>query len=119
MMTEVEGEEQYNVDAERLTARGASWDEATLDAILRDHVVAILWDAQGGLVRIVRGRNTNEFLNELTAFPHGNHDDCVDALAGAHSHLSTRNGNLGASSGYSTSPLHGVHREDVNRFTGF
>ena len=29
-------------------------------------------------------RNTDAFLDELTAFPNGRHDDCVDALAGAH-----------------------------------
>jgi hypothetical protein len=36
----------------------------------------------------VRGRNTNEFLDELTAFPNAPHDDCVDALSGAHQALS-------------------------------
>jgi predicted phage terminase large subunit-like protein len=45
--------------------------------------------AENGLIHIVRGRHTNDFLDELTAFPHGAHDDCVDALAGAHTHLAT------------------------------
>jgi predicted phage terminase large subunit-like protein len=41
--------------------------------------------AENGVVKIVRGRHTHAFLDELTAFPHGAHDDCVDALAGAYS----------------------------------
>ena len=45
---------------------------------------------ENGLVRIVRGRHVDEFLDELTAFPHGAHDDCVDALSGAHRLLTTR-----------------------------
>lgn len=35
--------------------------------------------------------HNSEFLDELTAFPHTKHDDCVDALAGAHSYLSQTN----------------------------
>jgi predicted phage terminase large subunit-like protein len=44
--------------------------------------------AENGLITIVRGRNTNDFLDEICAFPHAAHDDCVDALAGAHQALS-------------------------------
>jgi predicted phage terminase large subunit-like protein len=40
--------------------------------------------AENGLVKLVRGRHAHAFLDELTAFPHGKHDDCVDALSGAH-----------------------------------
>jgi predicted phage terminase large subunit-like protein len=40
--------------------------------------------AENGLMKLVRGRQLHAFLDELTAFPHGKHDDCVDALAGAH-----------------------------------
>jgi predicted phage terminase large subunit-like protein len=46
--------------------------------------------AENGLIRVVRGRHVDEFLDELTAFPHGAHDDCVDALAGAHGQLTRR-----------------------------
>jgi predicted phage terminase large subunit-like protein len=49
--------------------------------------------AENGLLKIVRSRTTNELLDELCAFPHGAHDDCVDALAGAHQALSPR-GNI-------------------------
>jgi predicted phage terminase large subunit-like protein len=40
--------------------------------------------AENGLLRIVRGRHLPAFLDEISGFPHGRHDDCVDALAGAH-----------------------------------
>ena len=40
--------------------------------------------AENGLIHIVRGRHLHAFLDELSSFPHGRHDDCVDALAGAH-----------------------------------
>jgi predicted phage terminase large subunit-like protein len=45
--------------------------------------------AENGLLKLVRGRHHHAFLDELTAFPHGRHDDCIDALAGAH-HALTR-----------------------------
>ena len=48
--------------------------------------------AENGLVKIVRGRHSAELLDELTAFPHGAHDDCVDALSGAHHLLVHRGG---------------------------
>ncbi|HEV2590636.1 MAG TPA: phage terminase large subunit [Gaiellaceae bacterium] len=64
--------------------------------------------AENGLLRLARGRNTNPFLDELTAFPHGEHDDCVDALAGAHSHLASYSGNLSASCGFVSGPLDGL-----------
>jgi predicted phage terminase large subunit-like protein len=43
--------------------------------------------AENGLISIVRGRHTHDFLDELTAFPHGPHDDCIDALSGAYTNL--------------------------------
>jgi len=46
--------------------------------------------AENGLVKIVRGRHVDEFLDELTAFPCGAHDDCVDALSGAHDLLTAQ-----------------------------
>ena len=68
----------YNVKSVRPT--GAKDVRATLVAAT----------AENGLLKIVRGRNTPEFLDELCAFPHAAHDDCVDALAGAHQALSAR-----------------------------
>lgn len=47
----------------------------------RAHSVAAA--AQEGRVKIVAAPNTREFLDEVCQFPHGRHDDCVDALAGA------------------------------------
>jgi len=63
--------------------------------------------AENGLLRLVRGPHTSAFLDEITAFPHAKHDDCVDALAGAHAQLSssTSNRNLSASSGYASGGL--------------
>ncbi|MDP9277144.1 MAG: hypothetical protein M3O76_02905, partial [Actinomycetota bacterium] len=46
--------------------------------------------AENGLIKLVRGRRSEELLDELTAFPHGAHDDCVDALSGAHTLLVRR-----------------------------
>ncbi|HSS73460.1 MAG TPA: hypothetical protein VLK53_07815, partial [Gaiellaceae bacterium] len=46
--------------------------------------------AEHGLLKLVDGRNAREFLDEVTAFPHAPHDDCVDALAGAFHQLSHR-----------------------------
>jgi predicted phage terminase large subunit-like protein len=43
--------------------------------------------AEAGDIRICRGRWNTAFLDELTAFPLGAHDDQVDALAGAYEHL--------------------------------
>lgn len=69
--------------------------------------------AENGLLRLVRGRHTNEFLDELTAFPHAKHDDCIDALAGAHTHLSNSHSNLSASIGYDRGPLDGMRVEPI------
>ncbi len=48
--------------------------------------------AENGLVKIVRHKHTTALLDELTSFPHGRHDDCVDALAGAHETLARNRG---------------------------
>lgn len=37
---------------------------------------------ENGLVYIIRGAKTKEFINELVAFPVGAHDDMVDAFSG-------------------------------------
>lgn len=43
------------------------------------------------LVRIVEGcKNTREFLDVVSIFPNGEHDDDVDALSGAHNALTAR-----------------------------
>jgi predicted phage terminase large subunit-like protein len=43
--------------------------------------------AENGLIKLVSGPNTRDFLDEIAAFPNAAHDDCVDALAGAHAAL--------------------------------
>lgn len=75
--------------------------------------------AENGLVRLVRSRHTNDFLDELTAFPHSKHDDCVDALAGAHKHFSNSSRNLEASIGFEKGPLSGLAGERLTSFSRF
>lgn len=43
--------------------------------------------AQAGNVKLVRGAWIEDFLDEIEAFPHGSHDDQVDATSGAFSKL--------------------------------
>lgn len=52
--------------------------------------------AEAGLVKLVRGPWNGAFLDELEAFPNGDHDDQVDALSGAFSRLSATPGDPGA-----------------------
>jgi predicted phage terminase large subunit-like protein len=39
--------------------------------------------AEAGKVKLVRGEWISDFLDEATVFPHGEHDDQVDAVSGA------------------------------------
>jgi predicted phage terminase large subunit-like protein len=68
----------YRVSGERVTGT----------KLIRAQPVAAA--AENGLVKLLRGRRSEELLDELTAFPHGAHDDCVDALSGAHNLLVRR-----------------------------
>lgn len=43
--------------------------------------------AEAGRMFLLRGAWITEFLNELSVFPYGGHDDQVDALSGAYSEL--------------------------------
>jgi predicted phage terminase large subunit-like protein len=65
---------------------------ATGDKITRAHPVCAA--AENGFVKLVCGRNTPEFLDQISSFPNGSHDDCVDALAGAHTELIKQGGPL-------------------------
>lgn len=55
---------------------------------VRARVVAAT--AENGLIKLVTGPHSRDLLDEVCSFPHGSHDDCVDALAGAHQALSRR-----------------------------
>lgn len=59
------------------------------------------WEGQcaAGNVRLVGGSWNREFIEEHCAFPHGSHDDQVDAAAGAFSKLTRRTRRLLASGG--------------------
>lgn len=71
---------------DRLRGYNARADRVTGTKFVRAQPVAAA--ASNGLVRVVRSQHTQAFLDELSSFPHGRHDDCVDALAGAHQHIS-------------------------------
>jgi len=43
--------------------------------------------AENGRIKLVPGPNTTAFLDEIAAFPNSPHDDCVDAVTGAHTAL--------------------------------
>jgi predicted phage terminase large subunit-like protein len=47
---------------------------------------------EAGNVKLVRGHWNDQFLRELESFPISKHDDCVDALSGAHEQLLTSHG---------------------------
>jgi len=47
---------------------------------------------EAGNVRLVRGLWNEEFLREIESFPVIKHDDCVDALSGAHEFIATPTG---------------------------
>jgi hypothetical protein len=51
---------------------------------------AVASAAQQGWIKLVAGPHTNEVVDELAQFPNGRHDDCVDALSGAHRALGRR-----------------------------
>ena len=46
-MADAEGEEVYAVDAAAVRARGAAYDEAALDELLRERVIAVVLDVEG------------------------------------------------------------------------
>jgi predicted phage terminase large subunit-like protein len=46
--------------------------------------------AEGGNVRVVRGAWNADYLDELTAFPNGRHDDQVDGSSGAFNKLTAK-----------------------------
>lgn len=58
----------------------------TGDKFVRAQPVAAA--AENGFLKVVNGPNVREFLDECVSFrPKAPHDDCVDALSGAHSFL--------------------------------
>ncbi len=46
--------------------------------------------AEAGDIFVLRGNWIGEFLDELAAFPHGSHDDQVDALSAAYGYLAAK-----------------------------
>jgi predicted phage terminase large subunit-like protein len=52
---------------------------------------ARLWmpDAEGGAIKLVRGRYVEDFLRECDSFPHG-HDDQIDCVSNGYRHLARK-----------------------------
>lgn len=85
------------VGVEKVAFQGAAWQELLREPALVAHTIlpvevdrdkvsrAIPWAAraEAGKVALVAGPWVAEFLAELEAFPHGAHDDQVDAVSGA------------------------------------
>lgn len=59
--------------------------QPTGDKVTRATPVAT--KAEARLIKLVRGAWIDDFLDELSAFPHGGHDDQVDTLSGAYGML--------------------------------
>jgi phage terminase large subunit-like protein len=73
-----------------------------------------------GLVRLVRGRNHREFLGQCAMFPNvGVHDDCVDALSGAHNAVTIRGGTTTISVPRRRMELPDRSRQAINRGSGY
>jgi len=68
----------YNVRAERVTG----------SKLVRAQPFAA--QVEAGNVALVKGGWVSDYLNELTAFPKGVHDDLVDASSGAFAKLTER-----------------------------
>jgi predicted phage terminase large subunit-like protein len=68
----------YNFRGERSTGNKA------------DRALPLAAQAEGGTVKLVRGRWNRDFLDEFEAFPFGPHDDVVDATALAFNRLTAR-----------------------------
>jgi predicted phage terminase large subunit-like protein len=73
-----------------LTGYTVKTKRATGDKLTRATPAAAA--AENGLLKLVRTRHTHAFLDELAAFPHGRHDDCVDALSGAYEAIPRHSG---------------------------
>ena len=56
--------------------------------------------AEAGNVKVVRGPWNDDFLREAENYPTGKHDDCVDALSGAHGRLSAGSGAFDSADGW-------------------
>lgn len=46
-------------------------------------VLPVASRAESGKVKLIRGNWISDFMDEATSFPHGQHDDQIDAVSGA------------------------------------
>lgn len=70
-----------------LAAYGARYQTSTGDKVVRADPFAA--QSEAGNVKLVSGDWNKAYLDELTAFPNGKHDDQVDASSGAYNKLAT------------------------------
>lgn len=79
------GKESAMISARELVKYGPRFEEPRTDKVTRAKHFAAQWLA--GNVRLVRGEWNAAFVDELAAFPHGTHDDQVDAASMAFNKL--------------------------------
>jgi predicted phage terminase large subunit-like protein len=88
---EIEGGASGKRDSQRLTAMLVGYDAQGVrpqgDKVLRAKPFAAQVKAKN--VKLVAGRWTANYLDELASFPYGAHDDMVDATSGAFAYLTT------------------------------
>lgn len=88
---EIEGGASGKRDSQRLTAMLVGYDAQGVrpqgDKVLRAKPFAAQVRAEN--VKLVSGRWTANYLDELASFPYGAHDDMVDATSGAFAYLTT------------------------------
>jgi len=82
------GKEQAERMQREMVAEGVN--NCVISAISGDKEVraeGLAAAVNAGMVRIVQSRDSKDFLEELRQFPHGKHDDMVDAAADAYNEM--------------------------------
>jgi predicted phage terminase large subunit-like protein len=79
------GKDSAADDIRNLAGFAVYAEPATGDKVTRAEPFAAQW--QAGNVRIVKGDWNEAYLTEMESFPHGAHDDQVDASSGAYNKL--------------------------------
>lgn len=79
------GKESAMVSARELVAFGPQFDRPQEDKVTRARPLAAQVEAKN--FRVVKGKFTKDFIDEAVVFPHGKHDDQVDACSGAFNKL--------------------------------
>lgn len=86
------GKESAQISVQQLRGFHVRIERATGGKLIRAQPLAAQCEA--GNVKLLRGAWNREFLDELCVFPHGSHDDQVDAASGAFNKLARPVGRL-------------------------